>query len=49
MRQGGVFSRGDGIARLYSLNKIQPREMVEFSGGVKRMALNSEYHNADVV
>ncbi len=46
---GRVLSIGDGIARVYGLNKIQAGEMVEFSGGVKGMASNSEYHHADVV
>ena len=46
---GRVLSIGDGIARVYGLNKIQAGEMVEFSGGVKRMALNLESHHADVV
>ena len=39
---GRVLSIGDGIARVYGLNKIQAGEMVEFSGGVKGMALNLE-------
>jgi F-type H+-transporting ATPase subunit alpha len=31
---------GDGIARVYGLNKFQIGEMVEFASGVKGMALN---------
>ena len=39
---GRVLSIGDGIARVYGLNKIQAGELVEFSSGVKGMALNLE-------
>jgi len=46
---GRVLSIGDGIARVYGLNKIQAGEMVEFSGGVKGMALNLESDNVGVV
>ena len=46
---GKVLSIGDGIARVYGLNKIQAGEMVEFSGGVKGMALNLESDNVGVV
>ena len=34
---GRVLSIGDGIARVYGLNKIQADEMVEFSSGLKVM------------
>jgi hypothetical protein len=37
---GRVVSVGDGIARVYGLNKIQAGEMVEFASGVKGIALN---------
>jgi F-type H+-transporting ATPase subunit alpha len=37
-----VVSVGDGIARVYGLNEIQAGEMVEFSSGVKGIALNLE-------
>jgi len=40
---------GDGIARVYGLNKIQAGEMVEFANGVKRMALNLENENVGIV
>jgi len=43
---GNVLSVGDGIARVYGLNKVQAGEMVEFSSGLKGMALNLE---SDVV
>nr|QJD26738.1 ATP synthase F1 subunit alpha [Micractinium singularis] len=46
---GRVLSVGDGIARIYGLNKIQAGEMVEFSGGVRGMALNLENDNVGVV
>jgi len=46
---GRVISVGDGIARVYGLNKIQAGEMVEFSSGVKGMALNLENDNVGVV
>jgi proton translocating ATP synthase F1 alpha subunit len=46
---GKVLSVGDGIARVYGLNKIQAGEMVEFSSGVKGMALNLENDNVGIV
>nr|YP_008816170.1 ATP synthase F1 subunit alpha [Roya obtusa]YP_009755758.1 ATP synthase F1 subunit alpha [Roya anglica]AGZ90362.1 ATP synthase F1 subunit alpha [Roya obtusa]QIQ22997.1 ATP synthase F1 subunit alpha [Roya anglica] len=46
---GRVISVGDGIARVYGLNKIQAGEMVEFSNGVKGMALNLENENVGIV
>lgn len=46
---GRVLSIGDGIARVYGLNNIQADEMVEFSSGLKGMALNLEPDNVGVV
>ena len=46
---GQVLSVGDGIARVYGLNKVQANEMVEFESGVKGMALNLEEDNVGVV
>jgi F-type H+/Na+-transporting ATPase subunit alpha len=46
---GQVLSVGDGIARVYGLDKVQAGEMVEFPGGVKGMALNLETDNVGVV
>jgi proton translocating ATP synthase F1 alpha subunit len=46
---GRVLSVGDGIARVYGLNKIQSGEMVEFSNGMKGMALNLENDNVGIV
>ncbi|KAB2034581.1 hypothetical protein ES319_D04G095300v1, partial [Gossypium barbadense] len=46
---GRVVSVGDGIARVYGLNEIQAREMVEFASGVKGIALNLENENVGIV
>ncbi|KTQ84637.1 ATP F0F1 synthase subunit alpha [Aureimonas ureilytica] len=46
---GTVLSVGDGIARVYGLDKCQAGEMVEFPGGVRGMALNLESDNVGVV
>merc|ERR1711994_449908 len=46
---GRVLSIGDGIARVYGLKNIQAEEMVEFSSGLKGMALNLEADNVGVV
>jgi F-type H+-transporting ATPase subunit alpha len=40
---------GDGIARVYGLNKIQAGEMVEFASGVKGMTLNLKNENVRIV
>ncbi len=39
---GSVISVGDGIARVYGLEKCMASELLEFSGGVMGMALNLE-------
>ncbi len=46
---GKVLSVGDGVARVYGLDKVQAGELVEFSSGVKGMALNLEEDNVGVV
>ena len=46
---GQVLSVGDGIARVYGLDKVQAGELVEFESGVKGMALNLEEDNVGVV
>ena len=46
---GKVLSVGDGIARVYGLDKVQAGEMVEFPGGTMGMALNLEIDNVGVV
>jgi F-type H+-transporting ATPase subunit alpha len=46
---GQVLSVGDGIARVYGLDKVQAGEMVEFPNGIRGMALNLEVDNVGVV
>jgi len=46
---GQVLSVGDGIARVYGLDKVQAGEMVEFPGGIRGMALNLEDDNVGIV
>ncbi len=46
---GQVLEVGDGIARVYGLDKIQAGEMVEFADGTKGMALNLETDNVGIV
>jgi F-type H+-transporting ATPase subunit alpha len=46
---GQVLSVGDGVARVYGLDKVQAGEMVEFPGGIRGMALNLESDNVGVV
>jgi len=46
---GQVLSVGDGIARVYGLDEVQAGELVEFTGGVKGMALNLERDNVGCV
>merc|ERR1719240_2343194 len=46
---GPVISIGDGIARVFGLMKVQSGEMVEFTSGVKGMALNLETDNVGIV
>ena len=46
---GQVLSVGDGIARVHGLDNVQAGEMVEFSDGIKGMALNLESDNVGVV
>ena len=46
---GRVLSVGDGIARVYGLDKVQLNEMVEFANGVKGMALNLEEDSVSIV
>ena len=46
---GQVLSVGDGIARIYGLDRVQAGEMVEFPGGIRGMALNLESDNVGVV
>ncbi|WP_306120584.1 MULTISPECIES: F0F1 ATP synthase subunit alpha [unclassified Roseitalea] len=46
---GQVLAVGDGIARIYGLDKVQAGEMVEFPGGIAGMALNLESDNVGAV
>lgn len=46
---GKVISIGDGIARVFGLNKVQAGEMVKFASGVRGMALNLEADNVGIV
>ena len=46
---GQVVQVGDGIARVYGLEKVMAGELVEFSGGLMGMALNLEEDNVGCV
>src|SRR5436190_17380374 len=47
---GSVISVGDGIARIYGLEKVMVGELVEFPGaGVSGLALNLEEDQVGVV
>ncbi|MCB9081904.1 MAG: F0F1 ATP synthase subunit alpha [Lewinellaceae bacterium] len=46
---GTVLQVGDGIARVYGLNKAQSGELVEFATGVQAIVLNLEEDNVGVV
>ncbi|HEX3917469.1 MAG TPA: F0F1 ATP synthase subunit alpha [Caulobacteraceae bacterium] len=47
---GQVLSVGDGIARVFGLDKVEAGEMVEFpKAGVRGMALNLERDNVGIV
>ncbi len=45
---GTVLSVGDGIARVYGIEKVMAMEMVEFSGGIYGLCLNLEEDNVGV-
>ncbi|MCJ7771902.1 MAG: F0F1 ATP synthase subunit alpha, partial [Desulfobacterales bacterium] len=45
---GTVLSVGDGIARVYGLEKVMTMELVEFPGGILGLALNLEEDNVGV-
>ncbi len=45
---GTVLSVGDGIARVYGIEKAMAMEMVEFSGGIFGLCLNLEEDNVGV-
>ncbi len=46
---GQVLSVGDGVARVHGLDNVQAGEMVEFSSGLKGLALNLEVDNVGIV
>ncbi|MBT4429624.1 MAG: F0F1 ATP synthase subunit alpha, partial [Nitrospinaceae bacterium] len=46
---GSVISVGDGIARIYGLEKCMAGELIEFPGGLFGMALNLETDNVGAV
>src|SRR5512135_37224 len=46
---GSVVSVGDGIARIYGLDKCMQGELLEFPNGVMGMALNLEEDNVGAV
>ena len=46
---GSVLSVGDGVARVYGLDKVMAGELVQFANGVMGLALNLEEDNVGVV
>jgi F-type H+-transporting ATPase subunit alpha len=46
---GTVLSVGDGVARVYGLDDCMMNELLEFSGGVRGVALNLEEDNVGCV
>jgi F-type H+-transporting ATPase subunit alpha len=45
---GTVLSIGDGIARVYGLERVMAGELVEFPGGINGMVLNLEEDNVGI-
>jgi F-type H+/Na+-transporting ATPase subunit alpha len=46
---GTVLQVGDGVARIYGLNKAQAGELLDFNNGLKGMVLNLEEDNVGAV
>lgn len=46
---GKVLEIGDGIARIYGLERVQSGELLEFPGGISGVALNLEEDNVGAV
>jgi F-type H+-transporting ATPase subunit alpha len=46
---GTVLQVGDGVARIYGLNKVMVSELVEFPNGVMGMVLNLEEDNVGAI
>lgn len=45
---GTVLKVGDGVCRVYGLERAKAGELVEFSDGVKGLILNLEEHNVGI-
>ena len=45
---GTVLSIGDGIARIYGLDRVMAGELVEFPGGINGLVLNLEEDNVGI-
>lgn len=46
---GTVLNVGDGVARIYGLNKVQANELIQFEDGTKGIVLNLEEENIGAV
>ena len=46
---GTVLNVGDGVARIYGLNKVQSNELIVFDDGTKGIVLNLEEENVGAV
>lgn len=46
---GTVLQVGDGVVRIYGLNKVRAGELIEFENGVKAVVLNLEEDNVGAV
>lgn len=46
---GTVLQIGDGVARIYGLQKVQAGEMIEFSNGTKGLVLNLEENSIGAI
>jgi len=46
---GEVMTVGDGVVKIYGIDNVQAGEMVEFSSGLKGLALNLEHGSVGVV
>lgn len=46
---GQVITVGDGIAKVYGIDNVEANEVVEFSSGVKGLALNLEMDSVSVI
>src|SRR3954463_10625648 len=45
---GTVVSVGDGVAKVYGLEKVMAGELVDFGGGVRGMVLNLEEESVGI-